>query len=83
MPQPLEIGKDAGLGHLALEAAQSGFDPFVFADGDLGHEVLLKRGKWTNLASLWAGPVQILGGAAGRGACLAGAALVEVGADPF
>ena len=36
--QPLEIGKNAGLGHLALEATQGGFDPFVLADGDLGHE---------------------------------------------
>jgi len=40
VPQPFQIGENAGLGHLALEATQGGFDPFVFADGDLGHETL-------------------------------------------
>ena len=36
--QALEIGEDAGLRDLALEAAQSRLDAFVFADGDLGHK---------------------------------------------
>ena len=51
MPQPLQIGKDAGLGHLALEATQGGFDPFVFADGDLGHETLRSRKQLSTLAT--------------------------------
>lgn len=38
--QALQVGKDARLGHLALEAAQGRFNSFVFADGDLGHEAL-------------------------------------------
>jgi len=38
VPQALQISKDPSLGHLALEAAQSRLDAFVFADGDLGHE---------------------------------------------
>jgi hypothetical protein len=38
--QTLEVGKDAGLGHLALETTQGRLNPFVFADGDLGHEAL-------------------------------------------
>jgi len=36
--KPLEVGKDACLGHLTLEATQGRLDAFVFADGDLGHE---------------------------------------------
>ena len=51
VPQALEIGEDAGLGHLPLEAAQGGFDPFVFADRDLGHETLRKRKQPTILAT--------------------------------
>ena len=51
VPQPLQIGKDAGLGHLALEATQGGFDPFVFADGDLGHEMLRSRTQPSTLAT--------------------------------
>ena len=39
--QPLEVCKDPGLRDLSLEPAQGGFNPFVFADGDLGH----KRGR--------------------------------------
>ena len=38
MTQPLQAGEDACLGHLALETPQGGFDPFVLADGDLGHK---------------------------------------------
>jgi hypothetical protein len=41
--QSLEVGEDAGLGDLALKAAEGRFDPFVFADGDLGHERLCER----------------------------------------
>ena len=48
--QPLEVGEDAGLGDLALEAAEGRFDPFVFADGDLGHERLSERKQSGNLA---------------------------------
>ena len=36
--QALEVSEDARLRHLALEATESGFNSFVFADGDLGHE---------------------------------------------
>ena len=49
--QPFQIGEDAGLGHLPLEAPQGGFDPFVFADGDLGHETLRTGKQPVNLAS--------------------------------
>ena len=36
--QPLQVGEDACLRHLALEAPQGGFNPFVLADSDLGHK---------------------------------------------
>ena len=48
--QPLEVGEDAGLGDLALEAAEGRFDPLAFADGDLGHERLCERKQSGNLA---------------------------------
>ncbi len=51
VPQSLQISKNASLGHLALEATQRRFNPFVFADSDLGHEMLLERRKHGNLAS--------------------------------
>jgi hypothetical protein len=41
--QTLQVREDPCLGHLALEATQGGFDPFVFADGDLGHEELREQ----------------------------------------
>jgi hypothetical protein len=48
--QPLEVGEDARLGDLALETAKGRFNPFVFADCDLGHERLCKRKQSDNLA---------------------------------
>jgi len=63
VPQPLQIGKDAGLGHLALKATQGGFDPFVFADGDLGHETLWRRQQFSTLAT---DPQRATGGGEGR-----------------
>lgn len=51
MAQALQIRKDAGLGHLALEASQRRLDAFVFADRDLGHEVLLGDAESGNVAS--------------------------------
>ena len=83
VPQTLQICKDSGFGHLALEATQSGFDPFVFADGDLGHEVLLERCKLGNLASPpTASLVQSLGRGDGRGVAVAGADGRGIGAGP-
>ena len=63
VPQALQIGKNASLGHLALEATQGGFDPFVFADGDLGHETLWRRQQFLTLAT---DPQRISGGGEGR-----------------
>jgi hypothetical protein len=48
--QPLQIREDSSLGHLSLKAAQGGFDPFVFADGDLGHEKQSDCKQLSNLA---------------------------------
>ena len=42
MAQTLQVSKDPSLGHLALEAAQGRFNPFVFTDGHLGHKNRLR-----------------------------------------
>jgi hypothetical protein len=51
MAQALEIGEDPCLGHLALEAPQGGFDPFVLADCHLGHEKVVVHMQSATLAS--------------------------------
>ena len=54
--QALEVSKNAGLGHLTLEATQGRLDAFVFADGDLGHEARGAVNEWFTLATALAHP---------------------------
>ena len=48
--QPLEVGEDPGFRHLPFEPTQGGLDPFVFADGDLGHTGVQNHKQLTKVA---------------------------------